>query len=108
MEDGLAAVLALAVDQLLALIESGLRHRSRLRAALGGLGIAALVLATLVPTLGRSSASYTVGAKTFAEQYVLSSLMVQRLRAAGLSGSRREGLGSNVVYDALAAGDIDV
>ena len=38
-----AAILALAVDQLLALIESGARLRSRLRAALGGLGIAALV-----------------------------------------------------------------
>jgi osmoprotectant transport system permease protein len=103
-----AAVLALAVDQLLALIENGLRNRKRLRAALGGIGIAALVLATLVPTLARSSSSYVVGAKTFAEQYVLSSLMVQRLRAAGLSASTREGLGSNVVFDALAAGDIDV
>src|SRR4030088_1201682 len=37
-----AAVLALAVDQLLALIETGLRHRSRVRAALGGVGIAGL------------------------------------------------------------------
>src|SRR6202795_4375623 len=46
-----AAVLALAVDQLLALIESGLRNRRRLRATLGGVGIAALVAATLVPTM---------------------------------------------------------
>jgi osmoprotectant transport system permease protein len=103
-----AAVLALAVDQLLALIESGLRNRSRLRAALGGIGIAALVAATLVPTFARPSSSYIIGAKTFAEQYVLSALMAQRLRAAGLSASTREGLGSNVVFDALAAGDIDV
>src|SRR4051794_28463922 len=79
-----AAVLALAVDQLLALIENGLRNRRRLRTALGSIGIVALVAATLVPTMTRSSATYTVGAKTFAEQYVLSSLMVQRLRAAGL------------------------
>ncbi len=77
-----AAVLALAVDQLLALIENGLRNRKRLRTALGGIGIAALVSATLVPTLARSSATYIVGAKTFAEQYVLSALMAQRLRAA--------------------------
>src|SRR6201994_262527 len=42
-----AALLALAVDQLLALIESGIRIRSRLRATLGGLGIAALVLGAL-------------------------------------------------------------
>jgi osmoprotectant transport system substrate-binding protein/osmoprotectant transport system permease protein len=103
-----AAVLALLVDQLLALIESGLRNRSRLRAALGGIGIAALVAATLVPTLARSSSTYIVGAKTFAEQYVLSALMTQRLRAAELSATSREGLGSNVIFDALASGDIDV
>jgi osmoprotectant transport system permease protein len=103
-----AALLALLVDQLLALIESGLRNRSRLRAALGGIGIAALVAATLIPTLARSSSSYIVGAKTFAEQYVLSALMAQRLRAAGLTATSREGLGSNVIFDALASGDIDV
>jgi osmoprotectant transport system permease protein len=103
-----AALLALAVDQLLALIESGVRVRSRLRTTLGGLGIAALVVATLVPTLARAPSSYIVGAKTFAEQYVLSALVAQRLRAAGLTASTREGLGSNVIYDALVTGDIDV
>src|ERR1700759_3081340 len=65
-----SAALALAVDQLLALIENGLRNRSRVRASLGGLGIIALILATLVPTMARSSSSYIVGAKTFTEQYV--------------------------------------
>jgi osmoprotectant transport system permease protein len=105
---GAAALLALAVDQLLALIESGIRVRSRLRTAIGGLGIAALVVATLVPTLARSPSSYIVGAKTFTEQYVLAALMAQRLRADGLSASTREGLGSNVIYDALVTGDIDV
>jgi osmoprotectant transport system permease protein len=103
-----AAVLALAVDQLLALIESGLRHRSRLRAALGGVGIAALVAVTLVPGMTRAQNSYIVGAKTFAEQYVLAALMAQRLQAAGLSASTREGLGSSVIFEALAANDIDV
>src|SRR4030081_3073660 len=103
-----AAMLALAVDQLLALIETGLRHRSRVRAALGGMGIAALVAATLVPSMARSSANYIVGAKTFAEQYVLSALIAQRLRAAGFSASTREGLGSNVIFDALVSNDIDV
>jgi osmoprotectant transport system permease protein len=103
-----AALLALAVDQLLALIETGLRRRSRLRVALGGIGIAALVAATLVPSLARSPSRYIVGAKTFAEQYVLSALMVQRLRAAGLSATTREGLGSNVIFDALLSDDIDV
>jgi len=103
-----AAILALAVDQLLALIENGIRNRSRLRTALGGLGIAVLVVATLVPSMARSSSSYVVGAKTFAEQYVLSALIAQRLRAAGLSATSREGLGSNVIFEALKSNDIDV
>ena len=103
-----AAVLALAVDQLLALIETGIRARSRVRTTLGGLGIAALVAAALVPSMARGPSSYIVGAKTFAEQYVLSALIAQRLQAAGLSATTREGLGSNVIYEALASGDIDV
>jgi osmoprotectant transport system permease protein len=103
-----AAVLALAVDQLLALIEAGIRHRSRLRTISGGAGIAALIAATLVPQLARPPSNIIVGAKTFAEQYVLSALIAQRLAAAGLSASSREGLGSNVIFEALASGDIDV
>lgn len=103
-----AALLALAVDQLLALIETGIRSRSRVRTSLGGLGIAALVAATLVPSMARGPSTYVVGAKTFAEQYVLSAMIAQRLRAAGLSATTREGLGSNVIYQALVNGDIDV
>jgi len=96
------------VDQLLALIENGLRNRSRVRTAFGGIGIAALVAATLVPTMTRTQTNYLLGAKTFTEQYVLSALIAQRLKAAGLSASAREGLGSSVVFDALAANDIDL
>ncbi len=103
-----AAVLALGVDQLLALVEAGIRARSRVRAIAGGLGIAALVAAALVPSMARGPSSYIVGAKTFAEQYVLSALIAQRLQAAGLSAATREGLGSSVIYDALVSGDIDV
>ena len=103
-----AAVLAIAVDQLLALIETGLQSHSRLRAALGSAGIVALVVVTLVPTVVRTSSTYVVGAKTFAEQYVLASLIRERLGAAGLSSTQREGLGSNVVFDALATGNIDL
>ncbi len=103
-----AAVLALAVDQLLALIESGVRLHSRARIALGCLGLIALVAVTLVPSMARAKTSYVVGAKTFTEQYILSSLIAQRLQAAGLSASSREGLGSNVIFEALASGDIDV
>jgi osmoprotectant transport system permease protein len=103
-----AAVLTLAVDQLLTLIETGLSQRSHVRSALGGLGIIALLAATLVPSLARSPTNYVVGAKTFAEQYVLSALIAQRLRSAGLTATTREGLGSNVIFEALTSDDIDV
>jgi osmoprotectant transport system permease protein len=103
-----AGVLALAVDQLLALIETGIGQRSRLRIVLGIAGLATLILATIVPSMTRARTSYVVGAKTFTEQYVLSALIAQRLRAAGLSATPREGLGSNVIFGALASNDIDV
>ncbi len=103
-----AAALALAVDQLLALIETGVRLHSRVRIVLGCLGIVALIVATLVPSLARAKNTYIVGAKTFTEQYILASLIAQRLQAAGLPASSREGLGSAVIFEALAANDIDV
>lgn len=123
-----AAVLALAVDQLLALIETGVRLRKRLRTTVGIVGLLALVggalapsLPTAVPALPSSPSdsgapssapaaakpSYVIGAKTFAEQYVLSALIAQRLEAAGFQAKTREGLGSNVIFDALLTGDID-
>jgi osmoprotectant transport system permease protein len=103
-----AAALALAVDQLLALMESGVRTRARARTALGALGLLLILAGALAPTLARPQATYVVGAKTFTEQYILAALIEQRLAAAGLSATRREGLGSNVIFDALKAGDIDV
>src|SRR6201997_2376789 len=51
-----AAVLALVFDQLLALIESGLGTRRRIRVALGCVGILLIVLATLVPGWSRPQA----------------------------------------------------
>ncbi len=101
-----AAVLALAVDQLLALIENGLRLRSRLRIGIGALGLALLLIAALLPA--RAQTGYVIGAKPFPEQYVLASLIEQRLKAAGLSARLREGLGSNLIYSALESGEIDV
>src|ERR1700761_9454835 len=59
-----AAVLAMIVDQLLALLESGLASRKRLRTALGSAGIAALVAAALIPAFARPPSGYVVGAKT--------------------------------------------
>jgi len=105
-----AAALALAVDGLLALIEAGLRRRSRWRVRLGlGALVAALVLAFL-PLPGQASGRdvIVIGAKNFSEQYILASAIERRLRAAGYRTERRDNLGSTVAYQALSAGDIDV
>jgi len=103
-----AAVLALVVDQLLALMESGVGRGKRARVALGGVGLLIVVGAALAPSFARPPATYVIGAKTFTEQYLLAALIEQRLNAAGLTASRREALGSMIVFNALAAGDIDV
>lgn len=101
-----AALLALAVDQLLALVEIGLRHGNRWRIGLGTAGIAAIVIATLLPGAATRT-SYVIGAKTFTEQYVLAGLLQQRLEASSLAATTRAGLGSSVIYEALRSGDID-
>lgn len=103
-----AAVLALVVDRLLALIQAGIERQSGPRLAAGGFGLVAVTLAALVPGLTHSQAGYVVGAKTFTEQYVLAALIKDRLQANDLPASERQGLGSNVLFDALAASEIDV
>jgi osmoprotectant transport system permease protein len=104
-----AAVLALAADGLLALIETGLARRSAWRIRLGlGLIAAALVLATFQPGRASSGRTIVIGAKNFSEQYILAAAMADRLRLAGYRTELREDLGSAVAYRAVAAGDIDV
>jgi osmoprotectant transport system permease protein len=103
-----AALLALAVDQLLALVQVGVTRRSSLWTAAGIAGLAALTLGALIPGFARPHADYIIGAKTFTEQYILAALIEQRLQAAGLTGERRPGLGSNVLFDALAKNEVDV
>jgi osmoprotectant transport system permease protein len=102
-----AAGLALVADQLLALVESGTRLRSKARSAVGLVGLGVLVALAFVPVPGQSRDAYVVGAKTFTESYVLSSLIAQRLQAAGLPARQREGLGSSVIFEALASNEID-
>jgi osmoprotectant transport system permease protein len=103
-----AALLALAVDQLLALTETGLTKRSRGRVAMGAVGLTGLVAASLLPSLARPHADYLVGAKPFSEQHVLAALIQEQLSDRGLSAGRRDGLGSGVIFDALKANEIDV
>jgi len=49
-----------------------------------------------------------IGSKTFTEQYILASLLEQVLQDAGYDTRRTDSLGSTVIFDALASGDIDI
>ena len=104
-----AAMLALIVDRLLALAETGLAGRSRTRIAAAAIGLILVFGAGLLPlAAGAQSRPVVVGTKNFEEQYILGALIEDRLRARGYSTVRRDGLGSTVIFDALAAGEVDV
>lgn len=104
-----AAALALIVDRLLALAEAGVVKRSRPRLILSGAGLLVVIGVSLFPLLAETDARpIVVGTKSFEEQYILGALIENRLRSAGFATVRRDGLGSTVIFDALAAGDIDV
>ena len=103
-----AAVLALVVDQLLGLIETGAARRDRRRILVGLAALAIGTAAALAPLAQAGPKSYVIGAKNFSEQFILASLMQQRLERSGASVQRKDGLGSAVVFRALASSDIDV
>jgi osmoprotectant transport system permease protein len=104
-----SAALALAADQLLGLIEAGLRRRSRVRAAAGAVGLALGAAVALLPLAGAGRPdAYVVGAKNFSEQYILADLIAERVKAGGAAAKIKADLGSAVAYRALAAGEIDV
>jgi osmoprotectant transport system permease protein len=102
-----AALLALVTDQLLGLIETAAARRDGRRLAAGLFAIALGTGLALTPFLATGARTYVVGAKNFSEQFILGELIAQRLGHEGASVERKYGLGSAVVFRALASGDID-
>ncbi len=93
-----AALLALTADRLLGGLETlATRRRSRRRliAAVAGIGLA-LCAGVLAASFG-GQPGYVIGAKGFPEQYVLASLIEQRLAAVNRKASIRSDLGSAVI-----------
>ena len=122
-----AAGLALVLDGLLAAAERALAGRPRRRVWLPAALLVAFVV-IVVGVLPRTVAPTSRGApahsgaaaspaarvthvrlagKPFTEQYVLVALMRARLEAAGIAVDVAPGLGSTVIFDALAHGDVD-
>jgi osmoprotectant transport system permease protein len=109
-----AAVLAITLDLLLGGIESALKtRRTRIATGLAGLMLGVGVLGViLLFTSGQwargGDRPYIVGAKNFTEQFILADLIEQRLAGAGLDATQKPSLGSMTIFDALAAGEVDV
>jgi osmoprotectant transport system permease protein len=107
-----AAVLALAADGLLALMERGLAAGWRPSRAALTLAVGAGLVVLLVPTIlsrERIGDPITVGSKNFTEQIVLGELIAQALEAEGAAVVRKLNLGGTFICDAaIRAGDIDV
>jgi osmoprotectant transport system substrate-binding protein/osmoprotectant transport system permease protein len=116
-----AALLALAADFLLGLLERRLTlsgKRKRMRSA-GRLALAAaFVVVILVAGValwrgGSSSATkngdrVAIGSKDFTESVLLAEILAQMLEARGVSVERRFELGGNLPHDALVSGTLDV
>jgi osmoprotectant transport system substrate-binding protein/osmoprotectant transport system permease protein len=125
-----AALLALVLDALLGWLDRSLTARRRGGVLASVLGLSLVLLAgglgpwlasapagaALAPRAGEPPGAgraaplgrVRVGAKTFTEQYILASAIAARLAGAGIAVEKHESLGSNVAFDALRNGDIDV
>jgi osmoprotectant transport system permease protein len=114
-----AALLALAADAGIGLIESRLDVRRRASRALSGgnriarrVVLAAVALAVVAGgayAVWRNSAraDVTIGSKDFTESIILAEMTSQMLEARGLKVERRYELGGNLTHDSLVAGRID-
>ncbi len=106
-----AAAVTLLADFALGQVEQGVAVRSRARIVTGIAILVAIAAAALVPSFAapaQPARPVVIGAKNFGEQFILADLIGKRLQAAGKPVAIRSGLGSAVVFRALAAGDIDV
>ena len=114
-----AALLALAADAGIGLIESRLDVRRRVaragagrrawlrRAAAAALALALVGGAGVALWLGASRPDVRVGSKDFTESIILAEIFAQELEARGLRVERRYELGGNLAHEALTAGEAD-
>ena len=110
-----AALLALAADFLLGLVEKQFSVDAKRSS---GVRTLALVVAVVVVVggvalwLGRSTPAsadrVAVGSKDFTESALLAEIIAQMLEARGVSVERRFELGGNLPHEALVAGTLDL
>jgi len=105
----LAAVLAVVMDQLVRLFELAAQRRSRRLAWIGAAGLLLLLGVGLYgPTrkLFAPPPEYVAGAP-FTEQHILSEVMKEKLRSAGLTVNQRKGMAEGVQFLALRGNQLD-
>lgn len=108
-----SAGLALALDQLIALLENGTRTRNRARIGIAATALASLLLWSLgslaAERLSQTARPIAIGSKSFTEQYILSEVLAQRVTTqTGLETKALQSLGSTVAFDALRTNDLDL
>ncbi len=114
-----AALLALAADAGLGLLESRLDVRARVARGRGTgsktlrrfawASVALVLVAVGVFSLWSRAAraDVVVGSKDFTESVILAEMLAQSLEARGLRVERRYELGGNLAHDSLVAGQVD-
>ncbi|HET9711749.1 MAG TPA: ABC transporter permease/substrate-binding protein, partial [Pyrinomonadaceae bacterium] len=114
-----AALLALAADFFLGLLERQFSFEAKRRAGLPKVALAAGVLLVVVVgiSLWRSGGASSqpanqgrvvVGSKDFTESALLAEIVAQMLEARGVSVERRLELGGNLPHEALVSGTLDL
>jgi len=105
-----AALLAIAADLLIAALEKAVATRSVRGVLASSAGMVLIVSLGVMGVANGASrkGAIVIGTKNFNEQFILAALIDHRLTDAGYDTRRVEGLGSLNVFNALAAGEIDV
>jgi osmoprotectant transport system permease protein len=103
-----AAALAMVVDQLLGLIETGLSRRNSKLIYIGLIAFAVGIGCAAAWSTALRAPGYIIGAKNFSEQFILAELISQRLHDVGATTRLRTDLGSSIAFQALAHNEIDV
>jgi len=111
-----AAALAVVLDLLIGGVERGVRDRRRgitltCAIALFAVFCGGLVAPSVVRGFKRSAGGdrpvFWIGSKTFTEQFILAEMIGDFAADAGYEAREKESLGSSVIFNALAEGEID-
>lgn len=111
-----AALLAISLDGLIGgvqwLAENRLHRTSQTKKRavqwLVSAGLVVMCSVSLAALLPEPEADFVVGGKPFTEQYIIAGLVAAELESRGFRVDQRLGLGTDVVYEAVKNGNVDI